>query len=82
MRTVYILECADQTLYTGITLDKERRLDEHNQDNTKGAKYTKMRRPVKLVWHKEFSSRSKASKEEYRIKHLTKSEKHQLILYA
>ena len=48
MYFVYILECADGTLYTGITTDLERRLDEHN-NSSKGAKYTRARRPVVLV---------------------------------
>lgn len=78
MRHTYILLCADHTLYTGITKDLHRRLDEHNTSYL-GATYTKSRRPVKLLRSSESSSRSEASKEEYRIKHLTKSQKLELI---
>lgn len=74
---VYILKCADDTLYTGITTDVNRRLNEHNKGT--GAKYTKTRLPVVLVAVSEASNRSEASKEEYRIKQLTKKEKLQLI---
>ena len=74
---VYILKCADDTLYTGITTDVNRRLNEHNKGT--GAKYTKTRRPVVLMAVSEASNRSEASKEEYRIKQLTRKEKLQLI---
>ncbi len=73
---VYIVECADGTLYTGITTDINRRLLEHNSGN--GAKYTKTRRPVKLKALFEALNRSEASKEEYRIKKLTRAEKIEL----
>lgn len=74
---VYILKCADDTLYTGITTDVNRRLNEHNKGT--GAKYTKTRLPVVLVAVSEASNRSEASKEEYRIKQLTRKEKLLLI---
>jgi len=64
---VYMLECADGTLYTGIATDLERRLEEHNH-SLKGAKYTRTRRPVKLIYTEEYSDRSTASKREYEIK--------------
>lgn len=70
----YILRCADDTLYTGITTELERRLKEHNSSNL-GAKYTRARRPVSLVYSEKFSSRSEASKEEARIKKLSREEK-------
>lgn len=74
-----MLECADGTLYTGITTDLERRLDEHNH-STKGAKYTRARRPVKLVYFEELENRSEASKREYFIKHkMNRQEKIQLM---
>lgn len=74
MYYVYILKCADRTLYTGITTDLKRRVFEHN--NTKlGAKYTSARRPVKLVYSKKFKTRSMASKEEAKIKKLSRAEK-------
>ncbi len=75
---VYILKCSDKTLYTGITTDLKRRIFEHNS-SALGAKYTRARRPVKLVWSKKFKTRSLASKEEYRIKHLKKENKLKLI---
>lgn len=74
MYYLYILECADKTLYTGITVDLERRIGEHNKSE-KGAKYTKSRRPVKLLFSKKFKNRSFASKEEAKIKKLSKTEK-------
>jgi putative endonuclease len=76
--TLYILECADQTLYTGITTDVERRLKEHNSG--KGAKYTRARLPVRMVYEQKFDSRSAASKEEYRIKQLSREDKLKLFL--
>lgn len=78
MYYLYILECADGKLYTGITTDIGRRLEEHN--NTKlGAKYTSMRRPVRLVYSASFENRSLACKEEYRVKQLSREEKLKLI---
>ena len=74
MYFLYILECSDQTLYTGITTNLDRRIKEHNNSKL-GAKYTKVRRPVKLVYSKDFISRSLASKEEARIKKLTRQQK-------
>jgi len=70
---VYIIECCDKTLYTGITTDINRRLSQHNSG--KGGKYTRNRKPVTLKALFEFDNRSSASKEEYRIKQLPKSEK-------
>ncbi len=75
---VYIVLCSDNTLYTGITTDVDRRINEHN-GNDKGAKYTKMRQPVRLIYSAKFDNRSTASKEEFRIKRLTKKEKELLI---
>lgn len=74
---LYILRCADTTLYTGITTDLERRIIEHNESE-KWAKYTKMRRPVELIYSEEYDSRSEASKREYEIKKMTRIEKIQL----
>ena len=67
MYYVYIVECADKTLYTGIATELERRVEEHNNSD-KGAKYTRVRRPVKLVYSEEYPDRSTASKREYEIK--------------
>lgn len=75
---VYILECADNTYYTGITVDIERRLEEHNS-SWLWAKYTRMRRPVKLIYTSKFETRSEASKEEYRIKRLSRKGKEELV---
>ena len=75
---LYILRCNDLTLYTGITTDLKRRINEHNKSSL-GARYTRGRRPVKLVYSKKFNSRSLATKEEYRIKKLTRSKKMELI---
>lgn len=76
---VYIVECSDKSLYTGITVDIDRRLSEHNNDNKKGAKYTKTRRPVILKTYWIFNNRKDAAKEEYRIKHLSRLEKLNII---
>ena len=75
---VYIVECADGTLYTGITTDLARRVAEHNMD-PRGAKYTSARRPVSLVYSKKYKDRSSASIEEARIKKLSKAGKLALI---
>ena len=74
---VYILKCADNTLYTGITKDVDRRIKEHGTN--KGAKYTKQRGPFKLVYKASFSNRSLASKEEHKIKSLSLINKIKLI---
>ena len=75
---LYVLECSDGSLYTGITTDTSRRLDEHNC-STRGAKYTRSRRPVKMIWTKAFKSRSAVSKAESRFKKLSRSIKLQII---
>ncbi len=75
---IYILKCSDDTLYTGITTDLKRRVNEHNSSQ-KGAKYTKLRRPVELVYSEESEDRSSASKREYTIKKLSRKEKLELI---
>ncbi len=74
MYTLYILECADGTLYTGITTDVTRRLKEHNT-SPRGAKYTRSRRPVTLRYTKRFRTRSRAAEEEARVKKISRSEK-------
>lgn len=78
MYYLYILECADQTLYTGITVDLERRVLEHNTSKV-GAKYTKARRPVQLLYSKKFRNRSLASRAEIKVKRLSRMEKLNLI---
>jgi putative endonuclease len=77
--SVYIVECADGTYYTGIATDVGRRLLEHNGANGKGARYTSARSPVSLVYEVRCASRSAALKEEYRIKGLTRRQKQSLI---
>ncbi len=78
MYYLYVLQCADKTLYTGITTDLKRRVLEHNTSKL-GARYTSSRRPVKIVFCKKFKNRSTASKEEARIKKLTRLGKMLLI---
>lgn len=74
----YILKCSDDTYYTWITTDVERRVLEHNTSE-KWAKYTMGRRPVEMIYKSEFENKSEASKEEYRIKKLTRKEKERII---
>jgi len=71
---VYLLSCRDETLYCGITKDLARRLKEHNQGRA-GAKYTRARRPVHLVYSREFPDHSSAARFEYHIKQLDRAEK-------
>ncbi len=75
---VYILQCSDGTYYTGVTTDVERRLSEHNS-SPKGAKYTKTRRPVELVFRALYEDRSSAQKAEYKFKKLARAQKEKLI---
>ena len=74
----YIILCNDNTLYTGWTLDLERRMNEHNAPNSP-TKYTRTRQPVKLVYHEEFDNRAKAAQREDQIKRLSRKEKIALI---
>ena len=78
MYSLYIVECKDGTLYTGITVDLKRRVGEHNSSK-RGAKYTRARRPVKLVYSKSFSDKSTALKAESKLKKLTRKDKLTLI---
>ena len=78
MWQVYILKCADGTFYTGMTTDLERRIHEHN-DSKLGAKYTRGRRPVEIVYARNFKNKSLVSKEEVRIKKMNRKEKKELI---
>ncbi len=71
---LYVLECSDGTLYTGVTTDLQRRIVEHNSSR-KGAKYTMTRRPVHLLWSKQCGSRSEAQSEEYKFKKLSRKNK-------
>ena len=80
---VYIVRCADKSLYTGIAKDVERRVEEHNGlpkgSLLKGAKYTRPRRPVRLVYEEALKSRSEACIREAAIKRLSKLEKENLL---
>jgi putative endonuclease len=77
--SLYIVCCADGTLYTGIATDVARRLSEHNGAKSKGARYTAARRPVRLVYQAPFETRSAALVAEARIKRLSRAEKQRLI---
>lgn len=77
---VYMLRCADNSLYTGITTDIERRLDEHNRSDRLAARYTRARRPVSLVWQEQHLDRSSALKREAALKRLSRSAKEGLII--
>lgn len=73
----YLLECADGSLYCGYTTDIDKRVETHNSG--KGAKYTKSRLPVKVVWSKTATTKSEAMSLEARIKHLSREQKLELI---
>jgi putative endonuclease len=77
--TVYILRCSDGTLYTGITTDVERRVREHNEVDSKSARYLKTRRPVELVYQESARTRGEAMKRERAIKSLPRVRKLRLI---
>jgi len=79
---VYFLRCADNSLYAGITTDLERRLKEHNNCNKSGAKYTRVRRPVTLVYQEPQPDRKSACQREYQLKRLTKAQKEKLVLVS
>lgn len=74
---LYILRCKDESLYTGITTDVERRLEVHRSG--KGAKYTRGRGPLELVYQETCGTHSDALKREWEIKQLTKAQKQQMI---
>ncbi|WP_281559708.1 GIY-YIG nuclease family protein [Thalassomonas sp. RHCl1] len=76
---VYFLRCADNSLYAGITTDLKRRVNEHNTSNKLAAKYTRVRRPVDLVYAEQLHTRSDASSREYQLKRLSKRAKEQLV---
>lgn len=72
---LYILRCADDSLYTGITLDLERRFEEHNSNGIKCAKYLRGKQPLTMIYHVEFDDKSSALRAEMRVKKLTKPQK-------
>lgn len=80
MYYIYILRCADQSLYTGMTTDINRRFQEHVKKTSQGAKYTRSHKPIAVVALWSCSSRQKASRLEYWIKHLKKSQKEEIIV--
>lgn len=74
----YILRCADNSLYCGISTELERRVEEHNT-HKKGAKYTRAKRPVTLVYFEQYENKSAAMKREYEVKQWSKGEKEKLV---
>lgn len=79
MNYTYMVRCKDGSLYTGWTNNLEKRVQAHNQGT--GAKYTKSRRPVELVYYEEYESKIDAMKREYEIKQLPKKKKEELISF-
>lgn len=76
---VYLIRCGDDSLYCGIATDVSRRFSEHQAQGPKSAKYTRGRHPLKLVFHKPAGNRSEATREEMRIKKLSRKAKQILI---
>ena len=76
------MQCADQSLYVGVTTDLDRRLQQHNGQLAGGARYTKARRPVALVWSDACDSRSEAQQREYALRRLSREQKLALIAGA
>jgi len=76
---VYMVRCSDNSLYTGVTTDLKRRIHQHNSCNKTGAKYTRVRRPIELVYNEQSQSRSSACQREYELKQLSKIQKEQLV---
>ena len=77
MHYTYMLRCKDNTYYTGYTNDLEKRIKAHNEG--KGAKYTKGRRPVELVYYEEYEDKTYAMRREWEIKQLARKEKEKMI---
>jgi putative endonuclease len=77
--SVYIVRCADDSLYTGVAIDVERRVAEHQSQGPKAAKYVRGRTPLVLVYSRTLGTRSEAMVEEWRIKQLSKPDKEKLI---
>ena len=76
--SVYIVRCADGSLYTGIATNVARRVEEHNANNLLAARYTRARRPVVLVYQEPVATRSAAGKREYELKQMSREEKEAL----
>ena len=79
MHYIYLVRCADDSLYCGWTTDLKRRMDAHNGHIPGGAKYTRSRRPVALVYAESFHQKQEAQRREYAIKRMTKTKKLRLI---
>ncbi len=79
---VYLLECADGSLYAGVATDTQRRLRQHNGELVGGAKYTSGRRPVQLVWQQCCATRAQAQQREAQIKRLNRAAKLALLRQA
>lgn len=77
--SVYIIRCADSTLYTGISTNVTRRFEEHTSSSPRSAKYLRGRTPLELIYAKEIGTQSEATIEERRIKALTKAQKLNLV---
>jgi putative endonuclease len=80
MNYTYIVQCSDGSLYTGWTNDLDKRIAAHNAG--KGAKYTKTRRPVRLIYYETFETKQEAMSREYHLKQLTRAQKEALIAGA
>ena len=76
---LYLIRCGDNTLYTGISTDVDRRFAQHQSEGSTGSRYLKGRGPLSLVFKKKLASRSLALKEEHRVKRMTKAQKENLI---
>ena len=80
MNYTYLLECSDGTFYCGWTNDLEKRVKAHNSG--RGAKYTKPRRPVRLVWYETFETKEEAMSREVKVKRLSRKQKDELVAYG
>ena len=80
MNYTYLLECSDGTFYCGWTNDLEKRVKAHNSG--RGAKYTKPRRPVRLVWSETFETKEEAMSREVKVKRLSRKQKDELVAYG
>lgn len=76
---LYLLRCSDGSLYTGISVDPERRCMEHNQQLSRASRYVWARRPAQLIWQRPVANQTLALQLEYRLKRLTKTRKEQLL---
>jgi len=76
---IYLIECANGNLYTGITTDVERRLQQHRSNSNKSAKYLRGKGPLRLAWQQEIGDKSTALKTEIKIKQLSKADKERII---